>query len=71
MQVDSRARMKALRAGWVQCKRTLRAVCGLPDYEAYVEHLHSHHPERTPPTRAEFQREREAARYSRGRSRCC
>jgi uncharacterized short protein YbdD (DUF466 family) len=71
MPVEMRTRMTAMRAACEQCGRMLRAVCGLPDYEAYVAHCRLHHPERTPPTRIEFHREREAARYARGRSRCC
>jgi len=48
-----------------------RLACGLPSYEAYVEHLRTHHPERALPSRSEFFRERQAARYRRGASRCC
>ncbi len=54
-----------------QLVRVARALFGLPDYDAHVAHCREHHPERPPPTRAEFHREREAARYARGRSRCC
>ena len=42
-----------------------------PDYAAFVAHLREHHPERTPPSYAEFFRERQDARYGRGRVRCC
>ena len=56
---------------WQQLLQVARAACGVPDYEAYLAHCRSHHPERVPPTRAEFHRERERARYARGRSRCC
>jgi uncharacterized short protein YbdD (DUF466 family) len=48
-----------------------RLACGLPSYDAYVEHVRTHHPERALPSRAEFFRERQAARYRRGSSRCC
>jgi len=51
--------------------RTARAACGLPDYEAYLAHVRAHHPDREPLDRAAFVRDREAARYARGRSRCC
>ncbi len=44
---------------------------GMPDYEHYLAHLRAHHPERAVPSFAEFFRERQAARYGRGRSRCC
>jgi uncharacterized short protein YbdD (DUF466 family) len=46
-------------------------ACGMPDYEQYAAHLRAHHPERVVPSFAEFFRERQAARYGRGRSRCC
>lgn len=71
MPVELGTRIMAMRSAWAQCRRMLRAVCGLPDYEAHVAHCRRHHPEHTPPTRAEFHREREASRYARGRSRCC
>ena len=66
MQVESRIGM-----AWTRVTQTARALCGLPDYDAHVAHCREHHPERTPPSRADFYREREAARYARGRNRCC
>lgn len=48
-----------------------RIFIGLPDYDAYVAHLRSHHPERQVPSYAEFFRERQAARYRGGGGRCC
>ena len=63
MQVESR-----FGRFWTQL---LRAWFGLPDYDAYLAHCREHHPERTPPDCATFYREREAARYARGRNRCC
>ncbi len=71
MPSESPSRIARLRVAFAQCRRALRALCGLPDYEAYLAHCRLHHPERTPPSRAEFHRERETARYARGRSRCC
>ena len=56
---------------WRQLLQVARAAIGMPDYEAYLAHCRLHHPQRVPPGRAEFFREREAARYARGRSRCC
>jgi uncharacterized short protein YbdD (DUF466 family) len=61
----------SFREVWRLLLRTARAFCGLRDYEAYLAHCRLHHPERVPPSRAQFHREREAARYARGRSRCC
>jgi uncharacterized short protein YbdD (DUF466 family) len=60
-----------LRRVWSGAVRTARLAIGLPDYDAYVAHLRLHHPERTPMDREAFFRERLAARYDRGRSRCC
>jgi uncharacterized short protein YbdD (DUF466 family) len=71
MPSESSTRIARLHTAFAQCRRALRALCGLPDYEAYLAHCRLHHPERTPPSRAEFYRERETARYGRGRSRCC
>jgi uncharacterized short protein YbdD (DUF466 family) len=67
--------MDKLILAWRQLRQTLgqtgRLAVGVPDYDAYVSHLREHHPGRTPPTYAEFFRERQDARYGRGRVRCC
>lgn len=62
------ARLQALLA---RVAEAARAACGLPSYDAYVAHLRTHHPDRPVPSRADFFRERQAARYRRGSSRCC
>jgi uncharacterized short protein YbdD (DUF466 family) len=51
--------------------RALRAIVGAPDYERYLEHMRRAHPGRAPMGRAEFVRQRLAARYERPGSRCC
>ena len=51
--------------------RILRTVLGVPDYERYLAHVRTRHPERTPMTREAFLRERLDARYSRPGARCC
>lgn len=56
---------------WRWLERTARLAIGVPDYAAYVAHVRSHHPERTPMSREEFFVERMQARYGKGRSRCC
>jgi uncharacterized short protein YbdD (DUF466 family) len=48
-----------------------RTVVGVPDYERYVNHMHSHHPECTPLTREEFVKDSLERRYSRPGTRCC
>jgi len=60
-----------LRRASAALARFVRALAGLPDYEAYLAHCRAHHPEREPLDRAAFVRDREAARYARGRNRCC
>ena len=49
----------------------LRAIAGAPDYERYLAHATSHHPDGRLLTRDEFARQREESRYSRPGSRCC
>ena len=56
---------------WQLAVATLRSALGAPDYDAYVEHRRLHHPEQALLSRSEFFRERQAARYRRGSSRCC
>ncbi|MGC3962973.1 MAG: YbdD/YjiX family protein [Rhodocyclaceae bacterium] len=48
-----------------------RALVGLPDYDTYVQHMRTTHPDRTPMTYEEFFRERQEARYSGGTGKCC
>jgi uncharacterized short protein YbdD (DUF466 family) len=51
-----------------------RLMVGVPNYETYVEHLATTHPDRVPMTRTEFFRDRQDARYGaggRGGFRCC
>jgi uncharacterized short protein YbdD (DUF466 family) len=51
--------------------RALRIMIGVPRYDAYRAHLGTHHPEVQPMSRAEFERERLEARYSRPGGKCC
>lgn len=58
--------------GWVV--RTARLMVGIPDYDAYVEHRRTMHPDAPIMTYEEFFRERQDARYAVGRGRfrgCC
>jgi uncharacterized short protein YbdD (DUF466 family) len=61
----------ALSLWWHRLVQAARLSCGVPDYDVYVAHLRSHHPERPIPTYAEFFRERQAARYKGTGGRCC
>ena len=51
--------------------RVLGTVIGAPDYERYLAHVRTRHPESEPLCRAEFYRSRLADRYDRPGSKCC
>jgi uncharacterized short protein YbdD (DUF466 family) len=51
-------------------RQTAELMLGVPDYETYRAHLAAAHPDRTPPSRDDFYRERQAARYG-SVLRCC
>jgi uncharacterized short protein YbdD (DUF466 family) len=53
--------------------RTARLMIGVPDYETYVAHMRTNHPDAPIMSYAEFFRERQQARYavSKGRLRGC
>nr|WP_257387002.1 YbdD/YjiX family protein [Tahibacter caeni] len=61
----------ALRSVWRQLCETARLAVGVPDYGSYLDHHRRRHPEATPMSYEEFFADRLAARYGRGRSRCC
>jgi len=49
-----------------------RVIVGVPSYRVYCEHMRQCHPDRPVLTQAEFFRDRQDARYARGRGgRCC
>lgn len=51
-----------------------RMLVGIPDYETYVQHVSTHHPDQPVMTYNEFFRERQQARYGgdgKGGMRCC
>ena len=43
--------------------QSLRLMVGVPEYRAYVYHMHTAHPDKAAMTYQEFFRERQAARY--------
>jgi uncharacterized short protein YbdD (DUF466 family) len=49
----------------------VRRIIGAPDYERYLAHVQSRHPDTTPLTREAFARDALARRYDRPGSRCC
>ena len=57
--------------GWRKLRASARRVIGVPDYDAYVQQLRQHHPEREPMSYAEFFADRQAARYRGTGGRCC
>jgi len=59
------------RVFWRGAVRFGRALAGLPDYDAYVRHLRTHHPQRSVPTYAQFFAERQRARHAGRGGRCC
>lgn len=67
----SRSMPEPVMAAWDWLVRTARLAVGVPDYQAYLAHVHRHHPEREPMDRDAFFIERMNARYGKGRSRCC
>ena len=55
----------------VRLAEGLRIVIGAPRYDAYHEHVVSRHPHQTPLSRAEFERARLEAKYSKPGAKCC
>ncbi len=59
---------------WELLVRTARLMVGIPDYETYLVHRRTKHPDEPVMTYEEFFRERQDARYAVGRgkiNRCC
>jgi len=55
-------------------RETARLMVGMPDYDRYVAHRQSHHPDQPVMSYDEFFRERQQSRYGGGPgkiSRCC
>lgn len=61
----------AWREWWRRAVQVARLAIGVPDYDTYVRHLRSHHPECAVPDYAEFFRQRQDARYRNGGTRGC
>lgn len=52
-------------------RQTARLMIGIPDYDTYVGHMKTIHPDRAPMTYKEFFKERQDSRYGKGRPGCC
>jgi uncharacterized short protein YbdD (DUF466 family) len=63
--------LHAMKEAWRRARDAARLAIGIGDYEAYLAHARTHHPERPAMDRETWFRNRLAARYGRGRSRCC
>jgi uncharacterized short protein YbdD (DUF466 family) len=62
----------SLRLLWRRMRETANLMVGLPDYDRYVAHSRTRHPDRPVMSRAEFVAERTTRRYEGGGSgRCC
>jgi uncharacterized short protein YbdD (DUF466 family) len=69
-----RSAMDELARLWRRAVQTARLMVGIPDYDTYVAHRRTHHPQEPVMSYTEFFRERQKARYGGegGRiSRCC
>ena len=51
--------------------QSLRLMVGLPEYDTYLAHMESTHPDEPAMTYEEFFRERQEARYGGSRASCC
>ena len=53
--------------------QTARLMIGLPDYDNYLTHMQTNHPDQVVMTYEEFFRERQEARYGSGNriAKCC
>lgn len=67
---DSRL-ARVLRSFWLGARETARRMIGVPDYAAYLRHLHEHHPERIPLDYPSFFARAQRARYRGTGGRCC
>src|SRR6185503_14908852 len=54
-----------------RAQASARLMVGVPDYDTYVAHTRSVHPEKTVLSYEAFFQTRQEARYGRGMARCC
>lgn len=53
-------------------RQTARLMVGMPDYDAYLRHMLTHHPDRPVMDRTQFFRDRQEARYGgKNGGKCC
>ena len=56
---------------WRKLVQVARSIIGVPDYDAYLHHCRTHHPDQPPMDYRAFFRERQDARYRGTGGRCC
>jgi uncharacterized short protein YbdD (DUF466 family) len=49
----------------------VRRISGMPDYQAYLDHMQQCHPEKSAPSEREYFNEYLRSRYGDGPARCC
>jgi uncharacterized short protein YbdD (DUF466 family) len=54
-----------------QARAAYLQVFGIPDYQRYLDHMATHHPEQAPLSRKEFFAQAVERKYCRAGSRCC
>ncbi|HXT18521.1 MAG TPA: YbdD/YjiX family protein [Gemmatimonadaceae bacterium] len=69
--MSTRELLRATHARLEQAACVVRRVIGVPDYDRYVAHVRTHHPDEKPMPRDEFMQQRLMDRYSRPGNRCC
>lgn len=53
-------------------RRTARLMVGMPDYDTYLRHMATQHPDQPVMDRVQFFRDRQSARYGgKNGGRCC
>lgn len=53
-------------------RQTARLMVGMPDYDAYLRHMLTHHPDQPAMDRTQFFRDRQEARYGgKNGGKCC
>ncbi len=54
-----------------RAQASARLMCGVPDYETYVQHTRTNHPDRSVLSYEAFFQDRVEAKFARGVGRCC
>jgi uncharacterized short protein YbdD (DUF466 family) len=54
-----------------QAAQTARLMLGVPDYDSYLAHAETTHPNDPPLSKQDFFKNRQDARFSSARFRCC